>query len=90
MLEFADSYFPTVSVSCFHLQCRTRQSHPDDMLVLSLFLCNYVREMLHNSVCIRFRTFKVAEDMARLDRGVQIVVGTPGRVYDMINRKALR
>jgi translation initiation factor 4A len=31
----------------------------------------------------------VREDMARLEKGVQIVVGTPGRVYDMINRNAL-
>jgi translation initiation factor 4A len=33
---------------------------------------------------------KVTEDMARLERGVQVVVGTPGRVYDMINRNALQ
>ena len=30
------------------------------------------------------------EDMAKLQEGVQVVVGTPGRVYDMINRRALR
>jgi len=28
--------------------------------------------------------------MAKLQEGVQVVVGTPGRVYDMINRRALR
>jgi len=32
----------------------------------------------------------VREDMAKLQEGVQIVVGTPGRVYDMINRRAFR
>ncbi|THH11858.1 hypothetical protein EW145_g378 [Phellinidium pouzarii] len=32
----------------------------------------------------------VREDMAKLQEGVQIVVGTPGRVFDMINRRALR
>ncbi|KAH8998220.1 P-loop containing nucleoside triphosphate hydrolase protein [Lactarius hatsudake] len=32
----------------------------------------------------------VREDMAKLQEGVHIVVGTPGRVYDMINRRALR
>jgi translation initiation factor 4A len=32
----------------------------------------------------------VREDMAKLQEGVQVVVGTPGRVYDMINRRALR
>ena len=32
----------------------------------------------------------VREDIAKLQEGVQVVVGTPGRVYDMINRRALR
>jgi ATP-dependent RNA helicase len=32
---------------------------------------------------------KVGEDMRRLETGVQIVSGTPGRVYDMIQRNAL-
>lgn len=31
----------------------------------------------------------VREDMHKLDQGVQVVVGTPGRVNDMINRRAL-
>ncbi|GFG30525.1 hypothetical protein Cfor_05821 [Coptotermes formosanus] len=32
----------------------------------------------------------VREDMRKLDMGVHVVVGTPGRVYDMISRRALR
>lgn len=32
----------------------------------------------------------VREDMAKLQEGAQVVVGTPGRVYDMINRRAFR
>jgi len=32
----------------------------------------------------------VREDMTKLREGVQIVVGTPGRIFDMINRGALR
>jgi translation initiation factor 4A len=32
----------------------------------------------------------VREDMTKLREGVQIVVGTPGRAYDMIKRGALR
>ncbi|KAJ8681234.1 hypothetical protein QAD02_017021 [Eretmocerus hayati] len=32
----------------------------------------------------------VREDMRKLDSGVHVVVGTPGRVYDMISRRALR
>ncbi|GIX75655.1 eukaryotic initiation factor 4A-II [Caerostris darwini] len=32
----------------------------------------------------------VREDIRKLEMGVHVVVGTPGRVFDMINRKALR
>jgi translation initiation factor 4A len=32
----------------------------------------------------------VRDDMRKLESGVQIVVGTPGRVYDMINRRSFR
>lgn len=32
----------------------------------------------------------VRDDIRRLETGVQIVVGTPGRVFDMLNRSALR
>ncbi|KDN45754.1 putative TIF2-translation initiation factor eIF4A [Tilletiaria anomala UBC 951] len=32
----------------------------------------------------------VREDMAKLQEGCHVVVGTPGRVYDMINRRAFR
>jgi translation initiation factor 4A len=31
----------------------------------------------------------VHEDIRALDRGVHFVVGTPGRIYDLLNRKAL-
>lgn len=30
------------------------------------------------------------EDVRQLESGVHVVVGTPGRVYDMITRRALR
>jgi translation initiation factor 4A len=32
----------------------------------------------------------VREDVSALDDGVHVVVGTPGRIFDMINRQALR
>ncbi|UJR11017.1 hypothetical protein I4U23_015201 [Adineta vaga] len=32
----------------------------------------------------------VIDDIKRLESGVQVVVGTPGRVYDLLNRSALR
>ncbi len=31
----------------------------------------------------------VREDMSKLQRGVHVVVGTPGRVFDLINRRSL-
>ena len=36
------------------------------------------------------RGTNVREDAKRLEAGAHIVVGTPGRVYDMINRNSLR
>eukprot|EP00035_Acanthoeca_spectabilis_P019734 m.429490 g.429490 ORF g.429490 m.429490 type:complete len:427 (+) comp17011_c0_seq1:152-1432(+) len=33
---------------------------------------------------------RVADDMRRLESGVHCIVGTPGRVFDMINRRALQ
>ena len=32
----------------------------------------------------------VREDIRKLEQGVHVVVGTPGRVFDMIQRRALR
>jgi len=32
----------------------------------------------------------IGEDIRKLDGGVQVVSGTPGRVFDMINRRSLR
>lgn len=33
---------------------------------------------------------RVREDQGKLEAGGQVVVGTPGRVYDMIQRRSLR
>jgi len=33
---------------------------------------------------------RVREDIRVVEQGIHIIVGTPGRVYDMINRRALR
>ncbi|KAK3817681.1 MAG: P-loop containing nucleoside triphosphate hydrolase protein [Benniella sp.] len=43
---------------------------------------------IHCHVCIGGTN--VREDMRRLSEGPQVVVGTPGRVFDMINRGALK
>jgi ATP-dependent RNA helicase len=32
----------------------------------------------------------VGEDIRKLEHGVQVVSGTPGRVFDMISRRSLR
>lgn len=32
----------------------------------------------------------VRENMKHLEAGVQVVVGTPGRIYDMLKRSVLR
>jgi translation initiation factor 4A len=32
----------------------------------------------------------IREDMKRLETGVQVVVGTPGRICDMLKRSTLR
>jgi len=49
-------------------------------------LGNYMSVEVH--CCIGGKN--VGEDMRRLDAGVQIVSGTPGRVFDMIKKKNLR
>ncbi|KAK9670782.1 translation initiation factor eIF4A, partial [Basidiobolus ranarum] len=43
---------------------------------------------IESHACIGGRT--VREDIEKLQSGVHVVVGTPGRVYDMINRGAFR
>ena len=51
-----------------------------------LALGDYMNVQCH--ACIGGRS--VGEDMRRLDAGVQVVSGTPGRVFDMIRRRNLR
>ena len=51
-------------------------------------LGDYMGAQCH--ACIGGKGNSVREDMRKLDAGQHIVVGTPGRVYDMISRKVLR
>lgn len=53
---------------------------------VSLSLGNYMQVKVH--CCIGGRS--VPEDIQKLEHGVQIVSGTPGRVYDMIQRRVLK
>ena len=52
----------------------------------ALALGNFMSVQVH--ACIGGRS--VSEDIKRLDHGVHIVSGTPGRVFDMIKRRNLR
>ncbi|KAF5376776.1 hypothetical protein D9757_009499 [Collybiopsis confluens] len=49
---------------------------------------------LEDSMNIKYHAYvggtNVREDMAKLQEGVHVVVVIPGRVYDMINRRALK
>jgi len=47
-------------------------------------------DFLHVSCHACIGGTNVQEDMRKLDAGVQLIVGTPGRVFDMISRGALR
>eukprot|EP00998_Keelungia_sp_KM082_P005476 NODE_1799_length_1211_cov_105.483395_g1784_i0.p1 GENE.NODE_1799_length_1211_cov_105.483395_g1784_i0~~NODE_1799_length_1211_cov_105.483395_g1784_i0.p1 ORF type:complete len:322 (+),score=86.52 NODE_1799_length_1211_cov_105.483395_g1784_i0:51-1016(+) len=51
-----------------------------------LSLGDYMQVRCH--ACIGGKS--IGEDIRKLDQGVQVVSGTPGRVYDMIKRKNLR
>lgn len=51
-----------------------------------LALGDYLNVTCHS--CIGGRNYTA--DLATLEAGVQVLVGTPGRVQDLINRKKLR
>eukprot|EP00614_Pseudopedinella_elastica_P021066 CAMPEP_0172616932 /NCGR_PEP_ID=MMETSP1068-20121228/68853_1 /TAXON_ID=35684 /ORGANISM="Pseudopedinella elastica, Strain CCMP716" /LENGTH=462 /DNA_ID=CAMNT_0013422557 /DNA_START=49 /DNA_END=1438 /DNA_ORIENTATION=+ len=81
------------------LQCLDTTSNETQVLTLSptrelaeqsqkvcLALGDYMNVQCH--ACIGGKS--IAEDIRRLDYGVQVVSGTPGRVFDMIRRRNLR
>jgi len=81
------------------LQCIDTQSNEPQALILSptrelaqqiqkvvYALGNYMSVEVH--ACVGGKS--VGEDIRRLDAGVQVISGTPGRVFDMIRRKNLR
>src|SRR2546423_6011296 len=53
-------------------------------------LHSYAHEMPHLSVLPVYGGAPIAHQLQRLQRGVQIVVGTPGRLIDHLDRKSLR
>lgn len=60
-------------------------SYNVDCLQVVLALGDYMDAQCH--ACIGGTN--VREDLRKLSSGVHVVVGTPGRVFDMINRRAL-
>ena len=52
----------------------------------ALALGNFMNVQVHACICGR----SIGEDIRKLDHGVHIVSGTPGRVFDMIKRRNLR
>ncbi|KAH9104854.1 hypothetical protein LEN26_002749 [Aphanomyces euteiches] len=63
------------------LDCATEQTQK-----VLLALGDYMNVQCH--ACIGGKS--IGEDIRRLDFGVQVVSGTPGRVFDMIRRRNLR
>lgn len=89
----------TAVFSISALQCLDGTSNETQALVLSptrelaeqtqkvvLSIGDFMNVQCH--ACIGGKS--IGEDIKRLDSGVQIVSGTPGRVYDMIQRRNLR
>ena len=87
ILEF--SVFLVVAVYCVNCVCPffflTSLCCILQIQKVVLALGDYMNAQCH--ACIGGTV--VREDMRKLEAGVHIVVGTPGRVYDMINRRAL-
>jgi ATP-dependent RNA helicase len=61
-----------------------------ELAVQTTDLCNNLGHHLGVSVHACIGGKSVQEDIRRLEAGAHIVSGTPGRVYDMIRKKALR
>nr|WCZ58373.1 initiation factor 4A-III [Paratrimastix eleionoma] len=89
----------TATFSISSLQSLDRSSHDAQVLILAptrelalqiqkviLALGEYMSVTCHASI----GGASLPEDLRRLEAGVQIVVGTPGRVADVIRKRALR
>ncbi|KAM2685369.1 hypothetical protein EV1_046746 [Malus domestica] len=78
-----------VDTSCLEVQalilCPTRELAAQTEKVI-LAIGNHMNIQAH--ACIGGKS--VAEDIRKLEHGVHVVCGTPGRVHDMIKRRSLR
>jgi hypothetical protein len=82
-------YYTNIILLCFDVSCLLSP-------VNLIFFCQQIQKVVialgdfmsaQCHACIGGTN--VREDMRKLDMGVHVVVGTPGRVYDMISRRAL-
>lgn len=65
----------------------TRNAQPTAPTVqVVLALGDYMNIQAH--ACVGGKS--IGEDLRKLEHGVHLVSGTPGRVYDMIKRRSLR
>lgn len=78
-----DEHWPSILVSCLVLHNHCLIMFQIQKVVIALG--DYMNAQCH--ACIGGTN--VREDIHKLSTGVHVVVGTPGRVFDMINRKAL-
>ena len=72
-------------------ECQALVLAPTRELAIQIFKCitalsDFMNVRIHSCV----GGTAVRDDIRTLQDGVQVVVGTPGRIYDMINRRALR
>jgi len=86
---FSIGILQSLDTSCNEVQALvlspTRELAEQTQKVL-LALGDFMNVQCH--ACIGGKS--IGEDIRRLEHGVQVVSGTPGRVYDMIKRKNLR
>lgn len=79
--------------SCSPLQRDTQAlilSPTRELAVQTQDLCNNIGHHMGLTAYACVGGKSTEEDMRRLESGVQIVSGTPGRVFDMVKRKCLR
>src|ERR1700710_2999033 len=79
LLDFEENYPQAL------ILCPTREL----CLQITNDLKNYAKNMQHVHVVAVYGGASISDQLRQIRRGVQIVVATPGRMLDIINRKAI-
>jgi len=79
LLDFEENYPQAL------ILCPTREL----CLQITNDLNNYAKNMPHVHVVAVYGGASISDQLRQIKRGVQIVVATPGRMLDIINRKAI-